>query len=112
MWFCWMNESIVMKLATVTVSPSSVLPFIEEMPFAKETTTSPPALRIALIRLTIAEPVSEPDPSQAGVQPPLPIGATTMAVPLATSAGHTLIAPSLGAVIIHCRDEFCPVGDG
>src|SRR6266702_7072583 len=66
------------------------------MPFAKETTTSPPALRIALIRLTIAEPVSEPDPSQAGVQPPLPIGATTMAVPLATSAGRTLIAPSLG----------------
>ena len=64
-------------LITFWYAPARAAALPQELPSLvpaappNETTTSPPALRIALTRLTIAEPVSEPEPSQAGLQPPL-----------------------------------------
>ena len=62
---------------TFWYAPASAAALPHELPSLvpaappKDTTTSPPALRIALTRLTIPDPFSAPEPSQAGLQPPL-----------------------------------------
>src|SRR2546423_2385556 len=55
--------------ASAVASLQTLASFLPAAP-PKDTTTSPPALRIALIRLTMAEPCRLPEPSQAGLQPP------------------------------------------
>src|SRR5256885_15505728 len=61
---------------TFWYAPASAVASLQTLPSflpaapPKDTTTSPPALRIALIRLTMAEPCRLPEPSQAGLQPP------------------------------------------